>query len=647
MGKTTRRRLLQLTASTAAALSLPSAALAFEAPPLTLPAFQPLPLGEILPTGWLLRQLRIQADGMGGHLDEFWPDVGPNSAWHGGTGEDWERGPYFLDGLIPLAVLLDDPRLKAKAARFVEWNLEHQAPDGSVGPRSNQEWWPRMVLVKALAQWAEATGDPRVVPFLTRYFHYQLAAMPGRPLKEWAKYRWQDEVLIIEWLYDRTRDPDLLRLAALLKQQGYDWTASFADFQLTGKTAHGITKMETHGVNHGQALKVSAVEYRLTGDVKERANFTRQLGALDRYHGLPAGIFSCDEHLAGLDPSQGSELCTVVETMFSLEVALATFGDAATADRIEKLAFNALPGTFTDDMWAHQYDQQPNQISVALNSKPWTTNGPESNLYGLEPNFGCCTANFHQGWPKFTASLWMRSPDDGLVATLYSPCEVKTKVRNTPVHLVTETDYPFRETVLIKVDPASPMMFPISLRIPEWAIGATLKVNGHPSPVAIEPNAYARIHRTWQPGDLIELKLPMQPRVTRWFNQSVALNRGPLVFSLDLAGTWLKLRDRTPTADWQVYPTHPFNYALAVDETTAPSVRVEETPIPARPFAAKDAPVKLHLIGRRLPTWLSEDGVALPLPPSPVTSDQSDEPLTLIPYAAAKLRITAFPQLKA
>ena len=627
-------------------MSLPSAASAFETPPLALTAFQPLPLGEILPTGWLLRQLRIQADGMGGHLDEFWPDVGANSAWHGGTGEDWERGPYFLDGLIPLAVLLDDPTLKAKAKLFVDWNLDHQAADGSIGPRSNQEWWPRMVLIKALAQWAEATGDPRVVPFLTRYFHFQLAAMPGRPLIEWAKYRWQDEVFVLEWLYDRTRDPDLLRLAALLKQQGYDWTGSFADFKITGKTAHGITKMETHGVNNGQALKVSAVEYRITGDAKERDNFKRQLGALDTYHGLPAGIFSCDEHLAGLDPSQGSELCTVVETMFSLEVALATFGEPSIGDRIEKLAFNALPGTFTDDMWAHQYDQQPNQISVGLNSKPWTTNGPESNLYGLEPNFGCCTANFHQGWPKFTASLWMRSPDDGLVATLYSPCEVKTKVRNTAVHLVTETEYPFRETVLITVNAASPLAFPISLRIPEWAKGATLKVNGQLSPTAITPNAYARIHRTWQPGDIIELKLPMQPRITRWFNQSVAVNRGPLVFSLDLAGSWVKLRDRTPTADWQVYPGREFNYALAVSENTAATIRVEENSIPARPFAAQSAPVKLHLTGRRLLTWLSEDGVALPLPASPVTSDQPEETLTLIPYAAAKLRITAFPELK-
>ena len=95
--------------------------------------------------------------------------------------------------------------------------------------------------------------------------------------------------------------------------------------------------------------------------------------------------------------------------MFSLEHSLAITGDPSLGDRLEQLAFNALPGTFTDDMWAHQYNQEPNQVECSLHRKPWTTDGPESNLYGLEPNFGCCTANFHQGWPKFTASLFMLS----------------------------------------------------------------------------------------------------------------------------------------------------------------------------------------------------------------------------------------------
>ena len=144
--------------------------------PLKPGAFALLPLGAVRPEGWLERQLEIQARGLTGRLDEFWPDVGPNSGWLGGTGESWERGPYYLDGLVPLAYLLDDPVLIAKAQRYVDWTLTTQADTGWLGPKSNTDWWPNMVMLKVLTQYQEATGDPRVVPALTRYFAHHAAA---------------------------------------------------------------------------------------------------------------------------------------------------------------------------------------------------------------------------------------------------------------------------------------------------------------------------------------------------------------------------------------------------------------------------------------------------------------------------------------
>lgn len=619
-------------------------------------AFRMLPLGQILPTGWLRRQLRIQADGLGGHLDEFWPDVGPNSGWLGGTGESWERGPYFLDGLVPLAWQLDDDVLKAKSMRFVEWTLTHQTPDGMIGPTSNQDWWPRMVMVKALAQYQEATGDPRVIPVLTRYFHYQLEQLPSRPLRDWGRFRWQDEVYVVQWLYEKTSDPKLPALCRLLQQQGFDWEDFFASFPLKTPMTQAVLNQQeaeghreialaAHGVNHAQALKVAAVQYRMAGDPSQFAGLQRQLNALDTWHGMPNGMFSCDEHLGGIDPSHGSELCSVVESMFSLEVSLAAFGRPELGDRIEKLAFNTLPGTFSDDMWSHQYDQQSNQVQCSLNSKPWTTNGPEANLYGLEPHFGCCTANFHQGWPKFTSSLWMARGDDALIAALYAPCQVKTTVRGTGVELIEETNYPFCDTISITVHPERATEFSLLLRIPTWARNASIDVNGTSVPVAAAPSTFAELRRQWRAGDRVQLKLPMQPRVSRWFQRSIAVERGPLLFSLHPGESWVKLRDRGMTADWQVFPTRAWNYALAVDETSAPSLAVIERPVPARPFGAEETAVEIRVPGKQLLPWRSEDGVALTLPKSPVSSSEPDSTLSLIPYAAAKLRITAFPQL--
>jgi hypothetical protein len=624
--------------------------------PLAPNAFDLLPLGAVRPAGWLRRQMEIQATGLGGHLDETWADVGSNSGWLGGTGESWERGPYFLDGLVPLAYLLDDDRLKAKAQKYIDWTLTHQAVDGMIGPTTNNDWWPRMVMLKALSQYEEATGDPRVIPVLSRYFAHQLEALPGRPLRDWGKFRWQDNALVVIWLYNRTGDPKLLDLARLLHQQGFNWQADFADFKYTERITPEMIKLgehnglgdyalSTHGVNNGQALKAAPVWSVLSGSEADRRGFQQMLTALDRYHGLPNGMFSCDEHFAGRNPSQGSELCTVVETMFSLEQSLAILGDASIGDRLERIAFNALPGTFTDDMWAHQYNQEPNQVEVSLHRKPWTTDGPESNLYGLEPNFGCCTANFHQGWPKFVASLWMASQDNGLVAAAYSPCEVSTLVGNTAVHILETTEYPFRGAVRITVTPAAEANFPLRLRIPGWAKGTTIHLNGQPQEV-FEVAGFAKIERVWKAGDVVDLQFPMEPKMTRGFNESVSIDRGPLVFSYPIGEDWVKLRTRGMTADWQVFPTSEWNYALATNEGMAHPIIVNEHPVGGSPFALTGTPVTLQVAARKLPAWRAVDGVADPVPQSPVVSAEAEETITLVPYGAAKLRITSFPSLK-
>jgi DUF1680 family protein len=633
----------------------PSSRLLKNRAPLTPNAFYVLPLGAVKPAGWLLDQLKIQATGLGGHLDETWADVGSNSGWLGGSGESWERGPYFLDGLIPLAYLLDDAGLKAKAQKFVDWTLTNQRPNGMIGPRSNDDWWPRMVMLKALAQYQEATGDPRVIPALSRYFAYQLSTLPTRPLVDWGKFRWQDNVLIVIWLYNRTGDPKLLELAELLHKQGFDWQANFADFKYTQpitrefirldeNQGHSDLSLATHGVNNGQAVKASPVWSVVSGKEEDRRAVHQLLNALDTYHGLPNGMFSCDEHFAGRNPSQGTELCTVVETMFSLEQSLAILGDAPLGDRLELIAFNALPGTFTDDMWAHQYNQEPNQVECSLHHKPWTTDGPESNLYGLEPHFGCCAANFHQGWPKFAASVWMASDDDGLVAACYSPCEVNTTVGRTDVHLSEVTEYPFREVVRITVNPKEPVPFPLRLRIPAWAENAVILVNGKPQP-SPAIGAFARIERTWKAGDIVELRLPMKPRVITGFRESVSLERGPILFSYPIGESWLKLRDRGLTADWQVYPATQWNYALETTALEADWLSVKETPIQGGSFSLKGAPIKIEVKARKLDSWHAVDGVADVVPQSPVASAASTETITLVPYAAAKLRITSFPQV--
>jgi len=195
------------------------------------------------------------------------------------------------------------------------------------------------------------------------------------------------------------------------------------------------------------------------------------------------------------------------------------------------------------------------------------------------------------------------------------------------------------------INPASPLVFLLLLRIPAWAGEMTIQVNGARQP-APAPSSFARVERTWRAGDSVDIEFPLEPRVSRWFRDSVAVERGALV-SYGIGESWLKLRDRGMTADWQVYPRTQWNYALAPeDASSSQGIAVIETELGSHPFSAKNVPLKLQVKGRKLPDWRAADGVADPVPQSPVTSDQLEETVTLIPYAAAKLRITAFPQLK-
>jgi len=615
-------------------------------------AMSPLDLGEITAEGWLKNQLRIQADGLSGHLDEFWPDI-KDSAWFGGDREGWERAPYWLDGVIPLAYTLDDAALKEKVHRYVNIIVENQHEDGWLGPKTDRmedfDLWSHFLVWKMLAQYQKATGDEKVKAAMLKDIRRVSKHIDKAPLREWAKSRWFEGFIAIYQLYEQTRQEWLLETAAKLGKQGTDWCGFWATTPITKATPKGKWNHMGHVVNNAMALKSGALWWRMSGrDVDRRAVYD-MMEKLDRYHGMVTGVFTGDECLAGKDPTQGTELCSVVEYMFSLEVLLSVFGDAAFGDRLEKICFNALPGTFSPDMWSHQYDQQVNQVECSIKERKWTTNGPESNIYGLEPNYGCCTSNLSQGWPKFAAHLWMRKKD-GLAAVAYAPCLVKTKVGEADVKVRVRTEYPFRDKIDFAVTVDRPSRFAVYLRIPAWSSDALIFVDGK----SVTPTAgtFYRIEREWKNTTRMSLILPAKPKIVRGYNNAAAIVRGSLVFALKMGERWVSVNQdkpgrEPPHGDWEVYPTSAWNYALDVSEkSVGKDVVFLQKPLGKMIFSPDGAPIVAKVKAVKVPGWQMVVGSAGPTPKSPVKVEGKLEEIVLIPYGCTNLRVTEFPTLK-
>jgi hypothetical protein len=609
-------------------------------------AFEALPLGSIKPAGWLRNQLRIQADGFTGHLEEHWSDVGPDNGWIGGKGESWERGPYYLDGLLPLAYLLEDEKLIAKANRWIEWSLASQKDDGSFGPErietvnndvnKKQDWWHYMIMLKVMTQHAEATGDARIVPFLTAFFHYVHDTIEEQPLQGWAEARGAEMLLCILWLYKRTSEGYLLELAQLIAKQTTGWTDVFHDFPFWRKVEQWDWK--THVVNVAMGIKYPGVMYELNGDVFEREAVHRGIDSLMTYHGQAHGMFSGDEWLSGTDPSQGVELCAVVEYMFSMEQLTRIFGEGIFGDILEKVAFNALPATISKDWTSHQYDQQVNQIICNVAPRNWS-NGPDANLFGLEPNFGCCTSNMHQGWPKLTSHLWMQDGTGGLAAISYAPCTVNTMVgQGTAVKLEVSGDYPFREEVTMELTIAYTEHFAISFRLPQWCASPSLSINGETMTLQAV-NGYAKVARDWCNGDKLRLCLPMEVRTVSRNSYAISVERGPLVYALPIQENWQMLTQREKFHDWEIYPASPWKYGIVSNSIY--DVTLAE--VPYQPFDAAHAPVRLKTSGQLIRDWKMEGNNAGTPPLHPKTDGQPVVDLELVPYGSAKLRIGEFP----
>ncbi len=614
--------------------------------PIAELTFQPLTTNEIKPKGWLLRQLQIQAEGLSGHLDKFWPDI-KDSKWIGGDKEGWERVPYWLDGFIPLAYLLDDEDMKSRAKKYMDAIIDGQEEDGWICPcpkekRGQYDMWALFLLLKVLVVYHDCSKDERVEEVVHRAMVNFDKHIDQFTIFDWASTRWFEMLIPLYWLYERKQEEWLLQLAVKLKAQGFDYASLYEDWPYEKPNSSGHWSQMSHVVNQAMAVKSLALFSRISKQETDQQFADKMLEQLLTFHGTATGIFTGDECLSGNSPTQGTELCAVAEFMYSLENLIQVTGDVKWSDQLEYIAYNALPAAISPDMWSHQYDQMVNQVEcsrIEEGKQPFRTNNGEAHIFGLEPHFGCCTANFNQAWPKFALSTFMKTKK-GIACTAFAPAEVETTINDQKVKIDLETDYPFRNTMQFTVQVERPCAFDIDIRVPAFCSSAT--INGKQA----KSGEYYHISKVWTDGETIDVILYYESEFINRPEEMIAVRRGPLLLSIAIEEEWNKIdygENETlrvyPHCDYEVTPVSPWNYAYVDKEIDFQFHQVADMPFnPAEP--PLEASAKVVEID-----WPQKDGVVTRTPAGRKPMSEVKQ-VKLLPYGCTNLRMTEVPFIK-
>ena len=262
---------------------------------------------------------------------------------------------------------------------------------------------------------------------------------------------------------------------------------------------------------------------------------------------------------------------------------------------------------------------------------------PEAHLFGLEPNFGCCTANFGQAWPKLALSAFLYR-EDTVLSAVPIPCELRTD----RLSVALRTNYPFENEFLYTVQARE--AFRLRVRIPSFA--RNLKVNGVPT------DSTGEIDFTFEAGTDTQIRISYETAIelAERPHQLHCVKCGSLVFSIPIAyekRMLVYVRDgverKFPYCDYEYVGTSEWRYGYVGDR-----FEIRRHPVGEIPFASDNPPVTVQTEVQKI-DWDYEDGFETVCAKKPVSAVPlgEKESIELYPYGCAKLRMTEVPLIPA
>ncbi|OAA69088.1 hypothetical protein ISF_03463 [Cordyceps fumosorosea ARSEF 2679] len=656
--------------------------------------FSPLPVGDVKPTGWLLGEMQAMATGLPGHEHDFYIFVN-QSSWlnkPGAGGSEYsslnEALPYWFNGLVPTAYQLDDARLKGQVHDVADTVLGFQTDDGWIGPETGDKrnFWARAPFFLGLIQLAEADKqwEDRIVKALHKFFQLGNKMLhndsqgfnrcSGDVDCTWGRVRVADMIITIQWLLEKhPLNVDQLwdTMRMFYDQTDYKWD-NWYDPATYRKVVNPDDKNITQYI-HG--LKASSVVWRFKGDNYFRQRSRDAVDLTFKYHGSASGSILADEWQRDDSQYIGSELCTAVETSYSLAYMYQVLGDNNFADRAETTVFNAMPVMMTGDKWAHQYMSSPNMPFAVSTIQPdgtvppifTTANSGVATTYGMEPLYPCCTVNHPQGYPKFVSNSWVAVGSKGLGHALLGPTKVSTKVNGGDVSIECTTNYPFTNSLSYSITASKD--FDLYLRVPEWmnlkssSLSVAQAADGDKGATTAAIDVHASDDSTGMQQisiskgtTTVSYSLGIGPRVEQLVDDTVAIYYGNLLYALDVGYTkttslphayfdprgpglsglpFKELRDEfiNSTKEWNV----------AIDPSTIKYSGVGATDKMANPIFEHDAPANFMTVDGCQIKWDLKMGVLPDRVPKDRKCISERKTYRLIPYGAAKVHMSHIP----
>ena len=525
-------------------------------PKAVTPTLISLRFGTIQPRGWILQQMRRDLDrGFAGCLDELCHEASsdifvsgrnrpgkPNAGnaagdawWNGETEGNWHCGHFML------ACLTRDPRAMKKAKDYADHILAGQDADGYVGIFSPElryqgrgDLWTQTCLFRGLLAYADATGDERIFRAVRRAVDRTIEGYAGCRKIAFT----QHDVMfcdVLEQLHGRTGDRRYLDFGLRLYSECPKLQAFLQSPEVTqpgGRVAFNACYNDGHGATVTEAMRIPLWLWTATGDERFLRLGRQAVAAMDRWV-MPSGALvsmeSVDRPPRPWDV--GYEYCTIFEREFTLLSAFQKLGDAAFAEAVEHLWFNAAQGSRVPDGTAVLYCSTENRLSVNDEMGRRQRFSPTHQQVAV-----CCCPNASRVASYYTAAMWMcpRGVEPAIAAVLYGPSHVTTDIAGSTVSIEEKTLYPYSGDVEVIVRPAQPVTFCLWLRNPAWSRATQVACPGAEARLA---DGFWRVHKRWKTGDRVAIRFDQAIREVPALGGEVAFQYGPLLYVLPVPGT--------------------------------------------------------------------------------------------------------------